>query len=224
MVPGSTSHRLPRFLRIIRARPRLSVAVLAGFVAAAALPGQWHLATRVLLGWDIAVVLYLAGVFLIMINADVATIRRRSALLDEGQGAILALTVAAALASVGAIIVLLRVHEVATSRAPLLLADAVLTILLSWTLIHTIFALHYAHEYYAERNAKAPPLVFPNDDKPNYWDFVYFSFCIGMTSQVSDVGVSTKSIRHTISIHAIISFFFNVALLALTVNIAASAL
>jgi uncharacterized membrane protein len=224
MAPDPAPRRLPRPIRIIRARPRLSVSVLIGLVVAVAMPEQWRLATRILLGWDVGVVLYLVGIFLIMINGDVATIRRRSAVLDEGQGTILALTSAAALASIGAIVVLLRAHEAGAPRAPLLLADAVITIVLSWTLIHTIFALHYAHEYYAERNAKAPPLVFPNDDKPNYWDFVYVSFCIGMTSQVSDVGVSTKQIRHTISMHAVISFFFNVALVALTVNIAASAL
>jgi uncharacterized membrane protein len=89
-----------------------------------------------------------------------------------------------------------------------------------------IFTLHYAHEYYDPRNGKGsvPPLTFPGDEQPDYWDFAYFSFVIGMTSQVSDVGVSCRPIRRTVLAHGVVSFVFNAALLALTVNIAASAI
>jgi uncharacterized membrane protein len=95
--------------------------------------------------------------------------------------------------------------------------------LLSWALIHTIFALHYAHEFYDE--IAGGGLAFPGDDKePDYWDFVYFSFVIGMTSQVSDVGITSKQIRRTAAAHGVVAFFFNAALLALTINLAASAI
>ena len=88
-----------------------------------------------------------------------------------------------------------------------------------------MFALHYAHEYYDENGGRGGGLLFPGDLKePNYWDFVDFSFVIGMTSQVSDVAITCSPIRHTVSAHGIISFFFNVTILALTVNIAASAI
>jgi uncharacterized membrane protein len=94
------------------------------------------------------------------------------------------------------------------------------TIVLSWSMIHSSFALHYAHEYY--RGIKPGGLAFPGDDKPDYWDFVYFSFVIGMTAQVSDVGITDKVIRRTATAHGVVSFIFNTALVALMVNIAAS--
>ena len=101
---------------------------------------------------------------------------------------------------------------------------AALTILLSWALIHTILALHYAHEFYAEHRNSGQGLEFPGGEPPNYWDFIYFSFVIGMTSQVSDVPVTSRTIRKTVIAHSVVSFIFNVTLLALSFNIVASAL
>jgi uncharacterized membrane protein len=93
-------------------------------------------------------------------------------------------------------------------------------------MVPTTVALHYAHEYY--RGATPGGLAFPGADakneEPDYWDFVYFSFVVGMTAQVSDVGITDKTIRRTATAHGIISFIFNTALLALMVNIAASAI
>ena len=100
-----------------------------------------------------------------------------------------------------------------------------MTIALSWAAVHTIFALHYAHEFY--RGAKPGGLQFPSGDtheNADYWDFVYFSFVIGMTAQVSDVGITDKTIRRTATAHGIVSFIYNTALVALMVNIAASAI
>jgi uncharacterized membrane protein len=99
------------------------------------------------------------------------------------------------------------------------------TIVLSWGMVHTAFALHYAHDFY--RGKKPGGLQFPSGDKhaeADYWDFVYFSFVIGMTAQVSDVGITDKIIRRTATVHGIISFVFNTALIALMVNIAGSAI
>jgi uncharacterized membrane protein len=101
---------------------------------------------------------------------------------------------------------------------------ATLTIVLSWAFIHTIFALHYAHEYHAEHRKNRGGLAFPGEEAPDYWDFVYFSFVIGMAAQTSDVAITSKAIRRTVAAHGIVSFVFNAALLALTVNIAASAI
>jgi uncharacterized membrane protein len=132
------------------------------------------------------------------------------------------LTVSAALASVVAIFAELgpsagRGDDQQLTR----IVFVALTILLSWAFIHTIFALHYAHEFYDEHHPGG--LAFPGDDQqPDYWDFVYFSLVIGMTSQVSDVGVTGKHIRRTVAAHGVVSFVFNVALLALMVNLAAS--
>lgn len=224
MANGSVQpRRLPRFVRIVRARPRLFVSALIGFIVIALTPQDWRLAMRLVVGWDVGVVLYLVAAYYFIAKADDARIRRWAAIEDEGRFGILALTVAAALASLGAIVALLgSVH--AGSRDVLQLGLATLTILLSWTFVHTIFAFHYAHDYYGERGAKASGLTFPNDDKPDYWDFVYFAFVIGMTSQVSDVAVASKPIRRTVAAHGIVSFLFNAALVALMVNIAASAI
>jgi uncharacterized membrane protein len=218
--------RLPRPVRIIMARPRLFVAALVGLSVIAMTPDSWLLATRLLVGWDVGIGLYLLADYQLIASCDADHIRRRAAIADEGRVTILVLTVAAALASLGAIIALLGSTR-AGGRDALQLALATLTILLSWAFIHTIFALHYAHEYYGEFGAKrrgASGLTFPNEAKPDYWDFVYFSFVIGMTSQVSDVAVASKPIRRTVAAHGIVSFLFNAALLALTVNIAASAM
>ena len=211
---------MPYPLRIIRARPRLSISALIGILLAILSPSTWDPATRILIGWNVGVWLYLVLVVQLMAKTKPHHIKARAATQDEGRFAILGLTVAASLATIGAII-----FEISGAKSPdqhnnLLLA--ILTILSSWFFIHTIFALHYAHEYYGEFGGKKSGLKFPDDEDPSYWDFVYFSFVIGMTAQVSDVAVSSKAIRQTVTVHSIISFLFNVSLLALTVNIAAN--
>jgi uncharacterized membrane protein len=218
--------RPPGLLRIVRARPRLFTCAAISVVGPilAGILTNWRLTTRLLTGWDIGIALYLALVFHMMRGSDIDRIRQRAAQQDEGQFTILVLTVAAALASLAAIFAQLGSSAAANGgRPPVNLALASLTILLSWAFIHMIFALHYAHEFYDETASGG--LAFPGDDRePDYWDFVYFSFVIGMTSQVSDVGVTSKQIRRTVAAHAVVSFVFNVALLALTVNLAASAI
>jgi uncharacterized membrane protein len=222
------THRSPSLLRIVRSRPRLFVSGALGVVVTAVLAAStdWRPATRLLVGWDIGIALYLALAFHMMALSDVHRIRRRAALQDEGQFTILMLTVAAALASLAAIFA-----ELGTSagggggRQPIHLIVATITIVLSWAFIHTMFALHYAHEFYDENVKPSRGMAFPGgDEEPDYWDFVYFSFVIGMTSQVSDVGITSKQIRRTVAAHGVVSFMFNAALLALTVNIAASAI
>ena len=98
------------------------------------------------------------------------------------------------------------------------------TILLSWSFIQVMFAFHYAHEFYAEHRQPAGGLGFPGQEAPDYWDFLYFAFVIGMTFQVSDVTVRSKVMRKTVLAHGLLSFIFNVTLLALAINLAASAL
>ena len=215
--------RMPKPVRIVRARPRLFVSALLGLAVIATLPASWPVSTRLLVGWDAGVALYLILVYALIARVDVASIRRRAAIQDEGQFTILVLTVAAALASLAAILIELKTPSGA-SREPIRLALAAGTIALSWAFVHTIFALHYAHEFHDERRAGSGGLSFPGDEKPDYWDFVYFSFVIGMTSQVSDVAITSKRIRRTVAAHGIVSFVFNVAVLALMVNIAASAI
>ena len=226
--------QMRRWLRIVRARPRVILAAALGVAVALVLPSEWRPATRALLGWDTALAVYLVLAVRLMWGCDDRRIRLRAALQDEGRFTILVLVVATALASLFAIVAELS----AAHRGAWELVLAVVTILLSWVFMHTIFAFHYAHEYYGENrrgrnaaeaqgdggNAARGGLNFPNEDRPDYWDFVYFSFVIGMTSQVSDVAVTSRPLRRLVAAHGVVSFVFNVALLALTVNIAASAI
>ena len=220
------NHRSPLLLRIARARPRLFSSGGLGILvsAALALSTHWRGVTSALVGWDIGIAIYLGLAISMMAGSDIQDIRRRAADQDEGQFTILALTVAAALVSLAAILVELGTSRASESRQPSHLIFATLTIVLSWAFIHTMFALHYAHEFYDENGGRG--LAFPGSEKeePDYWDFVYFALVVGMTSQVSDVGVISKEIRRTVAVHGLVSFFFNVALLALMVNIAASAI
>jgi uncharacterized membrane protein len=222
----SPSHRrrLTYPLRVIWARPRLFISAAVGLIVIALLPHAWSIPTRMLCGWDAGIALYLLLVYTLMARSETGHIRGNALRQDEGRVAMLVLTVFAALASLGAILGELGTGQVTghtVARTPAQLALATVTIVLSWGFIHTIFALHYAHDYYGDRGDKRC-LAFPNEDAPDYWDFVYFSFVIGMTSQVSDVAVASRSMRRTVAAHGIVSFLFNAALLALTVNIAAS--
>jgi len=209
-------------VRVVRGRPRLFASLLVGAVAALVLvvATGWRPATRMLVAWDVFLGLYLVLVIHLMARSTIEHIRQRAAVEDEGQVTILVLTVAAALASLAAIFAELGMQS---GRRPLHTALAGATILLSWAFIHTIFALHYAHEFYDADIGGG--LAFPGGERePDYWDFVYFSFVIGMTSQVSDIGVTNRGIRRIVAAHGVVSFVFNATLLALTVNIAASAI
>jgi uncharacterized membrane protein len=211
--------------RIVWSRPRLfsSLALGLACIIVFAAVTDWRPATRLLVGWDLAVTLYLVLVLEMMRRSRVRDIRQRASREDAGQGVILVLTVAAGLASLGAI--LAQLTGSGGERKPAQLGLVVVTILLSWAFIHTMFALHYAHEFYGEDEGSAGGLAFPGGDStPDYWDFVYFAFVVGMTSQVSDVAITSRAIRRTVTAHGIVSFVFNVALLALTINIASGML
>ena len=213
--------KMSRPVRVVYARPRTFIAVAVGIVAFLLLPGNLRLVTRALVGWDICVTTYLVLVYIMMFRCGLAYIRRNAILQDEGRFLILLVAALGAFASIAAIVFELGVSHHSGPE----LALATVTIALSWAAVHTIFALHYAHEFY--RGAKPKGLQFPSGEtheNADYWDFVYFSFVIGMTAQVSDVGITDKIIRRTAAAHGIVSFIYNTALVALMVNIAASAI
>ena len=212
---------MPVPVRIVYARPRTFVSIAVGIVAFFLLPGSLRLVTRLLIGWDIFATCYLVLAYIMMLRCGPDHIRRSAVLQDDGRFLILLVTALGAFASIAAIVFELS----ASHRGAPELALATLTIALSWAAVHTTFALHYAHDYY--RGKKPGGLQFPSGDPhehADYWDFVYFSFVIGMTAQVSDVGITDKTIRRTATVHGIISFVYNTALVALMVNIAASAI
>lgn len=213
--------KLPLPVRIVFGRKRTFIAIAFGVLVFLLLSETRRLATRLIVGWDAFAALYLVLAYIVMLRCDVGHIRRSAVLQDDGRFLILLLTALGALASLGAIVFELGAAK--GNKAGLILA--IVTIALSWTLVHTAFALHYAHDFY--RGKKPGGLQFPSGEahtEADYWDFVYFSFVIGMTAQVSDVGITDRIIRRTATVHGIVSFVFNTALLALMVNIAASAI
>jgi uncharacterized membrane protein len=178
----------------------------------------WRIPTRILAGWDSGVVLYLALIFWMIARAPLEFIRQRACVEDEGAIALLVLTTASAIASLAAVVSELG-HAPNAHRVLL----GAVTILLSWTFMNVIFALHYAHEFYGEgSDDRTGGLVFPGDEAPDYWDFLYYSLVIAMTAQVSDVQITSKTLRKLSTVHGVVSFFFNVIVLALTVNIVSS--
>jgi uncharacterized membrane protein len=213
--------KMPKAVRVVYARPRAFIAMALGIVAFLLMPAAHRLVPRMLIGWDVFVALYVALVYIMMLRSHRRLIRRNAVLQDDGRLLIPLFTAVGAFASIVAI-----VFELGGSHRGLpQLGLATLTITLSWAAVHTAFALHYAHDYY--RGSKPGGLQFPSGDQhdhADYWDFVYFSFVIGMTAQVSDVGITDKTIRRTATVHGIISFIYNTALVALMVNIAASAI
>ncbi|MDE2445826.1 MAG: DUF1345 domain-containing protein [Alphaproteobacteria bacterium] len=222
-----------RFLpiRYVRARPRLFLSIFLGFVAYIFLPETGRLVTRLLISWNIATLFFLFSIGLMMVRSSPETIRRNAVLHDEGQYTILVLSSLAAIASLFAIIVQLGlVKESIGLFKTLHVGLAFVTILTAWAFIHVMFALHYAHEYFEEwrTNKSAEPqlrggLDFIGDTGyPNYIDFAYFAFTIGVANATADINITSQKMRRIALVHSILSFFFNMALLGLTINIAAS--
>ncbi|MGN6750576.1 MAG: DUF1345 domain-containing protein [Xanthobacteraceae bacterium] len=221
--PVSTSgRRSPSELKLLgrlwTLHARLFISAAFGVAIALALVAlPLRTTTRILLGWDSGVVLYLVLSYRVAGRASIAEIRQRAAINDDGAIALLVLTIAAAVASLAAVLAELG-HAPSLYRVAL----GVGTILLSWIFMHWIFALHYAHDFYKAGDKRAGGLVFPGNQDPDYWDFLYYSLVVAMTAQVSDVQVTGKAIRRLTTVHGVISFFFNVAVLALTINIVSS--
>ncbi len=220
-------------VRYVRARPRLFICLLIGIVAGFLFPHAWHMATRVLLAWNLATILFLVSIGIMMAHAHPDTIRRNAALQDEGKSIMLTSSIIAACASIAAIIV--QLGAVKDSTGPLKymhLGLACSTIVSSWAFVHVSFALHYAHEYFDEwrvnkssESTNRGGLGIPGlNDLPDYIDFLYFSFVIGVASATADINITSRPIRRTALVHCVVAFFFNMAILGLTINIAAGLL
>ena len=212
---------------MLRSRIRLWLAVAVDLAIMAALPGDIHLATRLLIAWNIAAALYLGLTFAMMASATPERMRQRAMMYQEGRWVVLFLVAAAAVAALFATIQIVHgLKSLAPSTVPLHLALCGATILTSWLFMNVNLALIYAHEYFAPGFHKRPEpaLDFPSEPDPDYWDFTYFSLVIGMTFQVSDVQIRSRLLRRLAVLHGAVSFFFNTVILALAVNIAASVL
>jgi uncharacterized membrane protein len=222
MAHGADTEAGPWIVRFIRGHFRLWISIVLGMMVFVLTPSSMEFVTRLLIGWDLGVVFYLIATTIMMARGTPASIRYRAAMQDEGAFALLLLTITAALVSFGAIFAeLAGGMDRSRTGYGFEITLAIATVILSWTFTHTIFALHYAHEFYGT-GRRARGLKFPGGAQPDYWDFVYFSFVIGMTFQVSDVGVANKWIRRTVVTHGALSFLFTATILSLAVNIVAS--
>lgn len=208
----------------LRARPRLATSLLVGVVVAVLLPVPSSLVTRALLGWNVSVWLYLLLVGWMMRRADHHRLRRTALAQAEGAATVLAIVCAACIASlVGIVAELSATKQAAAPHALPHVMFALATVAGSWLLLPTMFALTYASAYY--RTAPGGGLQFPGageDFKPGYDDFLYVSFTIAVAAQTSDVCISTPTMRRLVLLQSLLSFAFNTAILAFTINIAAS--
>jgi len=215
-----------RILRQVRARPRLFVATAVAILVAFALPTgiASHPVTRWLIAWNAGTGLYVLLAAIMMIRSSDHRMRHRAQLQDEGQIAILVLVVVSAVASLAAIggeLAVVKDMHGFVKEAHIALAGV--TVLSSWAFIQVMFALHYAHEYYAAAcHGRRAGLQFPEDDKPDYGDFFYFAAVIGTSGQTADVSFVTKPMRRIGSMHCILAYLFNTTVLALLINIGAS--
>lgn len=220
---------LARRTRYLRRHLRLVLSVLLGIVAYLVLPRSIGGGTRLLVAFDLAAVAFLGAVWIMMARATTAEMRGRSQIEDESRYVVLALSAATAVAILLAIALELRdIRDQPPAGTSLPVILAAVTILLAWFFTNTIFALHYAHLFYADSDAHtgadARGLAFPGRAEPDYWDFLYFSFVIGMTFQVSDVQIENHQLRRIALAHGVLAFLFNVVVLALSINIIAGLL
>jgi uncharacterized membrane protein len=208
---------------------RLATAGILGFAVYSLIPHNRPPIIRATWGWDFAVVVLVGWILAMMGTSTPDHMRRRAARQDLGRWVILLAIIAGALVSMFALAYIQKTFKATPDGDPIIyLVTIVGTIVLSWLLVHTVFALHYAHGYYgpSEDEDDADGLVggleFPSETQPDYWDFMYFSYVVGMTSQVSDVQISGRDLRRMALVHGVVSFFFNTIILALTINIVAS--
>ena len=210
-------------------RPRLCAAAAVGIIVAVALaviPNGLRWSTRAIFAWDGALAVFIASTLVMMSECDETKIRARAAREDEGQHVILGLAVAAAFVSILAIAAELSIAKGEHGLVKgLRVALAFATVVASWMFVQMVFALHYAHEFYGEGDeggeAIRGGLVFPGDDTPDYWDFLYFGAVIGVAAQTADVSFASKSMRRTGTWHCLVAFVFNTVVLALTINLLA---
>ncbi len=200
---------------------------LLAVIAFAGLQGRVSLPTQLIISWDVFVLTLMLLAWIVICTRDPYEVRRNARLQDASATFIFVLVVSATTASLLAVGLLLgSAKDLSPTGKASHIILAVTAVFLSWFLVHTIFALRYAHFYFwdarkVERHAISGGLIFPGKGIPDYLDFAYFSFVIGMTCQVSDVQIASPKMRRLALVHGLISFAFNTAILAMFVNIIA---
>lgn len=207
----------------IALRPRLYSAALASVLVAVLLPGSFSSSARHALAWVCGSVIYLASTGHTMWSCGPSAIAKNAEREDESRMVIMVLVLMAIGSSFVSIIGLLSEAKSAASAKWFYVTLAISTTIISWAVTQVVFTLHYAHEYYRPDTGKdrRGGLDFPGEKNPDYWDFLYFTTSIGAASQTSDVAVRSRGLRRLVTMHAVVSFFFNTAVVALMINLAA---
>jgi uncharacterized membrane protein len=213
---------LIRFGAIQRLATALTIAVAAFLLQPESISSH----TRILASWDFGALAYLVLAWALIALADAATTRGHALSQDQSGYVIFLFVVGAACASTVSIgFMVSTLKGLASWPKAWHLALSIAALISAWLLIQTVFAFHYARRYYAVRHrepSEPAELLFPGKREPDYMDFAYYSFVVGMTSQVSDVAVTSRRMRRLTLIHGVLSFIFNIAILALSINIIAS--
>ncbi|KAF1011213.1 MAG: hypothetical protein GAK32_00985 [Pseudomonas fluorescens] len=206
---------------LARTHPRLSAAAVLGLTTGILAPADSILG-KILIGWNSGVWTYLALMLWLTFHARADDVKRIAEVEDENAGLVLFMVCIAAIASLATITFeLVGSKDLHTSARLLHYGFTGLTVIGSWLLIGVIFSVHYARLYYTW-NGKEPALRFAEGLRnPDYWDFLYFSFTIGVAVQTSDVGVATRQMRKIVLAQSLMGFLFNTAILGFSINIAA---
>lgn len=213
--------RRSRLIQMLLLHPRLSASTLLALVLASALQARLGPARALLLSFDLASAAYLGSIGWMMGHSAPQALARRAERQMQGRWAVLVFSTLVS----GVVLLALRLelhsgHAGHAGDLPL----AAASIVLSWLFFSVVFAQAYAHDDHIERTHGRPALRFPGDTIPDYWDYLYFSVVLSMTFQTSDVDISGRGVRHVVLLHSVTAFFFNVFILALTVNVVAGAL
>lgn len=213
----------PYPIRFFLARPRLLICIGLGLCSLLFLSEFDMLPiTRAIIAWNLGAGLYLLMAMKMMFWSSLEKMRTRALQQDEGSIVVLILVVAAALACIGAIVAEMAVAKnLQGEQRYAHMALAAVTIASSWAFTQVMFALHYAHDYYATvENGNHGGLDFPGGHPPDYGDFLYFACVIGTSGQTADVSFTGRKMRRTGTVHCVLAFFFNTTLVALTINMA----
>ena len=206
---------------LARTHPRLSAAATLGIAAGILAPAD-SIISKILIGWNAGVWTYLILMLWLASRAKAPDVRRNAEIEYENAGLVLFVVSIAAIASLATITFeLAGTKDLDTTRKLLHYGFTGLTVIGSWLLIGVIFSVHYARLFYTW-DGKDLALRFAEGlETPNYWDFLYFSFTIGVAVQTSDVGVATRGMRKIVLAQSLIGFVFNTAILGFSINIAA---
>jgi uncharacterized membrane protein len=215
-----------KYINTLDAHHKLYISLAAGSIAFLGLNGKFSTPVHVMLTWLSYCLTSLILSWVTILTSHPADVKREVYAQDSGRTLIFLFAVIAAMVSLFAVLILLQTSSRSASDLSGHILLSLASVISSWWLVHTIFALRYAHLYYSDiekgnkdQVQKPGGLDFPDEDQPDYLDFTYFSFVLGMTFQVSDVQINSKRIRRLVLVHSLLSFAFNTIIVALSINI-----